>query len=125
MTGGNGGTAGSGGGVVEVACPSAPCDVSSGGVCCLPLLGQTGQCLPSGNCMVTETSVTCDGPEDCPGEICCGTFSGGNYTVLECSPTCNGQGNVIVCDSAGPNQCMGNANCVPSNFLPPGYEVCI
>jgi hypothetical protein len=85
-----------------------------------------GQCLPSGNCNSGETEVNCDGPEDCPGEICCGTFSIlDGYTVLECAATCDSQGEVIVCDPNGPPaQCPGQTNCESSTYLPAGYEVC-
>ena len=105
-------------------CDSTPCDVSSGGYCCLPDQGSPS-CHASGNgCAGGETQVECDEPGDCPGQVCCGTFDGQNsmYTELVCADSCNGPGSVIICDGNG--DCSGNDTCQSSNYLPSGYTIC-
>jgi hypothetical protein len=80
---------------------------------------------PGSSCPNNYATVSCDGPEDCPvSQVCCGSRSGGEYELLECDDSCNGQDQYIVCDPAGPDQCTGTDNCEPSISLPEGYEVC-
>ncbi|MBK9263013.1 MAG: hypothetical protein IPM54_24815 [Polyangiaceae bacterium] len=80
-------------------------------------------CGAEGSCGPPEyLAITCNGPDDCPGEICCGTFNGQDYTEVSCRPTCQNQGNIILCDG-DPNVCPPNDDCLPSQVLG-GYLVC-
>ncbi len=126
-TGGGGGAGGQGGAppTVFVACDQTPCDVSSGGYCCLPQAGGSPSCETGGNgCQNDYAEVYCDEPGDCPpAEECCGTFSFQNgYTLIECVASCTGPTHYILCDSNA--DCSGNDQCEPSSYLPTGYEVC-
>ncbi len=80
---------------------------------------KTATCACSGpNCDITN--VSCDGPEDCPGQICCGTFSfqQNQYTDLACKNTCNGNNEREICHPNG-NTCSNpNETCSSSTFLP-------
>src|SRR5690349_6304922 len=51
---------------VGVACGTAWCDTASGNACCE--IAQT--CMPP-PCGQGEQTDACDGPEDCPGQVCC------------------------------------------------------
>src|SRR5687767_14697759 len=74
--GGVGGTAGAGAGMIR--CGGTECSIAQGQLCCASeqLGGEpTLECRTSADgCGVTHQ---CDGHEDCPGEVCCGTRSGG------------------------------------------------
>jgi len=123
-TGGNG-SGGSGGAVGSVLCDVAPCDVSTGGVCCLPRGSGGPACEPSGtDCETFYTTVTCDGPDDCPGQICCGRYQTGSYAWVRCEDSCDGFGYYTLCNPAGPNICDGNETCQESDPLPDSYFVC-
>src|SRR5512145_3038022 len=79
-------TTGSGGGTpgIQVSCGGVSCDVSDGITCCLTKPEGDGRCVPPGeDCLGNETSVLCDGPEDCASdEVCCGDTSIGFDQLL-------------------------------------------
>ena len=114
--GGSAGVAGTGGGPAgsSVDCNGTPCDVASGGFCCLSLFGGgtggfggfggfggTGGGGGSSDACRSPNDppcsgfgsvpATCDGPGDCSGgQVCCGTLSqggpgGGIYTDVSCA----------------------------------------
>ena len=126
-TGGFGAVAGTGG-------ASAPgeknCGITNPDVCtkaekCCVLDPGLDYCAPSGaQCACTSpncdtTNVECDGPEDCPGQICCGVFSfvQNQYTNLRCQNNCGGPNQREICH---PGQKCQNPNhtCSQSPALP-------
>ena len=119
-TGGSGGGNTSGAGVVL--CGSSPCDVSHGGACCA---SQDGFDCSSGPCPSMTAVYKCDGPEDCPGQHCCGTIMqyNGNYFYgqITCQQQCY-QGQRVMCGSH-PGACPNGGKCVSSQLLP-GYHAC-
>ncbi|MBX3126181.1 MAG: hypothetical protein KF718_05670 [Polyangiaceae bacterium] len=80
-------------------------------------------CAGAPNC--TTLPVTCDGPEDCPGQICCATFSfpQNRYVSVQCENTCTGQTKREVCH---PGQVCLNPNhtCSASSGLPSNLNRC-
>jgi hypothetical protein len=118
---GRGGMMGSGGGDVgSVDCGGTPCDTSAGAVCCFTTVGQTFSCESSGTCGGGQVDIFCDGPEDCPGQVCCGNFQFNNYTDLSCVDDCGNE--VPICGPGG--SCSGGDTCQQSGVLPTGYFVC-
>lgn len=67
------------------------------------------------------TTVSCDGPEDCPGQICCGTYSfqQQQYTTLACKSTCGATNEREICHPGGPPCSNPNETCSSSPSLPP------
>lgn len=130
-SGGTGGSAGSGGtggtSAAGVSCGSTTC--TGGDECCAVdpgtgyCTGSSSQCSCSGaGC--TTTDVQCDGPEDCPGQVCCGVFSfqQNRYTQLECRSSCSGYNLREICH---PGQTCTDTNqtCSQSPGLPSGYDL--
>jgi hypothetical protein len=72
------------------------CFVGGGG-------GGSATCVASGTCEGTPS--TCDGPEDCGGDICCGSFAGAS-----CSATCEGQA-AELCHTEADCQTTGDMCC--------------
>ena len=102
-------------------CDQTPCDVSSGGVCCLPVSAGDPMCLEMGECPIEFTSVVCAEPGDCPGQKCCGLFvDDAYYSHLECVDACGGD-LIVMCDS---DLDCTEGSCKPSNILPAGYMAC-
>ncbi len=98
-----------GGGTTPVAC--AP-----GDRCCFDESNPTLDKCSAGACGANQLELRCDGPEDCPGQVCCARmhlsqflqeprFDGPTECVAACSPP-----NHVVCH--GPADCGGGA-CVP------------
>jgi hypothetical protein len=133
--GGSGGSAGSGGtggsgGSAGVSCGSTTC--TGGDKCCAvePAPGYctatSNQCTCTGsNC--TTTDVQCDGPEDCPGQMCCGVFSVqlNRYTRTECRNSCASGGGTIRREMCHPGQTCTDSTqtCGQSQGLPSGYNL--
>jgi hypothetical protein len=134
-SGGTGGTAGTGGtggtsgasGQVDCGSNQNPGTCAVGEQCCILAPGldycdtasATCQCTNNPNCAITP--ATCDGPEDCPGQICCGTFSQAQnqYVSLACQSSCSGQFEREICHPNG--SCTGaGTTCSQSSALP-GY----
>jgi hypothetical protein len=120
------GTGGGSGGAppnAAVACGGSPCDVSGGGYCCIPKTG-TPTCETTGTvCTGNKATVFCDGPEDCPNQLCCATVDMGDLTVLQCASSCPSD-HAIICDPDGPDQCEAPDTCQESSQLGPDYHVC-
>ncbi len=68
-------------------CGDQTCTIGSE-ECCFS--GGVASCVSEGMCQGTSSS--CDGPEDCGGDTCCGTFAG-----AECSATCEGNQSFELC----------------------------
>ena len=123
--GGAGGVAqgGAGGGVVGLPCGVGQYCTNS--ICCVNSANSTvTSCQIPGSCADGFFQVECYRPTDCPGQFCCGRFSGYVYDWVRCETNCNGADKVIVC-SEDPSVCVGGANCSVSSALPVGYAICI
>ncbi len=108
---------------IGVRCGNAVCNVSSDRCC----LGTGDGTCGSGACGTNETPVTCDGPEDCPGLLCCGNYDvvKSRFTDLACTDLpCIGGNVFIICDPDGPDQCATTDVCAPHPDLPSGYWAC-
>ncbi len=76
-----------------------------------------------------DFQITCDGPEDCPGKICCADtgFLGGGYDVVECRDSCVsdtvGATRKEVCHPGG-QPCANGTACQADPMLPPSYYTC-
>lgn len=127
-TGGAGGsTGGAGGGTStpgEKNCGITNPDVCTTGETCCVLDPGLDYCSAQ-PCACTQpncdiTVVSCDGPEDCPGQICCGTYSfqQQQYTTLACKSSCSAQNEREICHPGGtctnPNQTCSNSPSLPS-----------
>lgn len=119
--GGVGGAGGSGGtpGAGTVACGTQTCDIGTGQVCCYQLFQNLG-CKQAAACGTIK--FACDGPEDCPGQICCGTKLYGNVIhTTACQNNCSGT-QVVFCGGS-PGVCSTGTTCQPYATVP-GYNVC-
>ena len=109
-----------------VYCNGGPCQ--TGDVCCLNPTGPGDHCAHPGMCMPGFIEITCNGPEDCPGQICCGTLmvQNGNatYQDISCQSTCNQQDNIVVCSETNPGVCPAGTTCQQSMVLGTGYHIC-
>jgi hypothetical protein len=103
-----------------VQCGGATCDTSGGAACCYATFTQTFSCVATGMCPLGEVDIFCDGPEDCPGQVCCGNFTMGGYADLSCVDDCNND--ITICGPGG--SCSGGDSCQQSGVLPTGYFVC-
>lgn len=145
-TTGVGGAGGAGGATwagPQVSCGPAdgmgdlhPCQVDE--VCCFHKQDpDLDLCTPTSSCGSTFFTFACDGPEDCPGSICCGAVGEdffGEYfeETIACKSTCAAP-NRRMCHTAA--DCEGAETCEPlldfplftSGFAPeyePYYRVC-
>jgi hypothetical protein len=77
--------------------------------------------------MFGEIEISCNGPEDCPGQVCCGDYDNfqGHYTGIYCQDTCTpGQTKVVMCEGM-PTVCDSfGYMCYPSQVLGGGYSYC-
>lgn len=144
-TGGATGGASTGGGSADLDCYGNNCSTTSGGFCCAAGFVEpsgcaggagTAKCQAPGGpaCAHGETTIRCDGPEDCPGMVCCGTFqecsptSGGYgvnrlYLDVSCRPAaeCASNNTAVVCDPDAPNACPIGEICFPGSPSLPGW----
>lgn len=126
VVGGNGGM----GGMVNppvVQCGAMSCDIMGAQACCWDKNGSKNDCDPTGGCGNNETTITCDGPEDCPGQICCGTFvaAQGEFSDLSCASTCDAPGTELIICHVGDASPCGGLNCVQGGELDTGYGYCV
>lgn len=121
--GASGGSAGSGGsatggsgGAASVVCGSTAC--SAGQYCCEP------SCVAVGSAC-SGFALHCDDASDCPGALCCAAPpAGGGFPVAECRPSCDGDGEMIVCRHADAASCPAGMQCQITAKLPPEYGFC-
>jgi hypothetical protein len=119
-SGGGSGTSGSSGSssVGSVECGSTSCPVPAE-LCCA-LYNQPHICISPGESCFPGVDVACDGPEDCPGQICCGKLfiQGQNksYELMSCESSCTGKDRREICGSSG--TCTTDGSCGPSDLLP-------
>ena len=100
-----------GGGSHVVVCPgTATCSCAAPNACCLSAISsRAGACVDPRDC--TGLVLSCDGPEDCNGGICCLTNGGSSCTA---AGSCTGQ---WLC--RGDSQCVGSPNggrCAPADY---------
>ena len=72
------------------------------------------RCVAAGaTCLAASAQLSCDGPEDCPGQACCiervSQISG-------CQASCESGTYVRMCHAAG--DCVGGQSCCPTTFTP-------
>jgi len=128
--GGLGATSSSGLGGAPTTFPSVHCGEQ--GECTTPLVCCTDQknthsCGTTADCMVNqELAIECDGPEDCPGAICCGRWNEGayNYDGVYCALKCL-MPFVAICHFDEPDPyCPETYNCFAEPILGPRYGYC-
>ncbi len=103
------------GGARSVTCPGVTgCACAAPQICCLGAIdSRAGTCQDPRACGGLE--LTCDGPEDCSGGVCCLTATGSTCTAAS---ACSG---AWLC--RGDAHCAGSpggSNCVPADFGTPG-----
>jgi hypothetical protein len=97
MPGGDGG----------IVCGTSDCLLGADLVCCLD--GALRYCAPVGACS-SGTPIYCDGPEDCPGAVCCQPMGAQSIECrVQCSGSviCHGDG---YCPASAPHCCDGKAS---------------
>jgi hypothetical protein len=109
----------------QVYCNGLPCQ--PGQVCCLNPTGPGDHCAQNGQCTGGYITITCNGPEDCLGNICCATFdfNTNTYQDISCQPSCDGQDNIVVCSETNPTVCPNGTSCQQSMALGTGYHICV
>lgn len=102
-----------------VACAAATCSLGAGQICCMEN-GPAPQCTTT--CPSGDDSIACDGPEDCPGQVCCeGPFSTGSHAA--CAAECVLGRTIRVCHET--SDCPDDAGCCPVNAtVYPGFNAC-
>lgn len=114
----------SGGPQNTVTCNSTPCAV--GEICCFNPTGPGDHCSAPNACNNGFVQFSCNGPEDCPGQVCCAKIQNQNVVGIACQNTCNQNNQIVVCSQAQPNVCQGNTMCQSAaNFLGDGYNLCL
>jgi hypothetical protein len=97
MPGGDGG----------ISCGASECLIGGDLVCCVD--NALRYCSPVGACS-SGTPIYCDGPEDCPGAVCCQPTGEQSLVCrVQCagSTICHGDGD---CPASAPRCCPGKAN---------------
>jgi hypothetical protein len=88
-------------------------------------MGPGDHCGSAGQCDPGYVVLSCNGPEDCPGGVCCATQDNAqNYTGIACQATCAGPGAIVVCSKMQQDVCPPGTMCQHSQELGNGYRVC-
>jgi hypothetical protein len=108
-----------------VYCAGSPCN--AGEICCFNYFNDTlDRCDAPGMCGPTNQwlEVGCNGPDDCNGGVCCGTYSQQyeTYVAVQCKPQC-GFGELVMCFS-DPGACPPGTSCQDSGKLGDGNAYC-
>lgn len=107
-----------------LSCNDAPC--AAGQVCCY-FQFEAGQdfCSAPNTCPDNNgwMEITCSGPDDCPGQVCCGTFNNQSWVDVSCQNQCNGGNELTLC-SGDPSVCEFGTQCQQSQLLGQGYSYC-
>ena len=125
---GSGGSAASGGNPPSpsVYCQGTLC--AAGDVCCWDREDNEALACSAVGCEQGHIPISCDGADDCPGEICCGHLTppmgetGWLLNWLRCEPICAGVNESWYCDSQ--NDCPQGMVCVPSP-IGAEYNYCV
>jgi hypothetical protein len=106
---------------VSVYCKGAPC--ADGQVCCFNLQDENlDHCGAGGSCGDGYIELSCNGPADCPNQVCCGLYNGNGYNGVICKASCEGQ-ELVMCDG-DPSVCGIGGSCNQSGYLGQGYMYC-
>ena len=107
-TGGSGGTGGTGGtaGAAGAGGAGVACNVDGlvmtcpSGTGCCGGFGAVYTCQMGANCQPCSNLWSCDGPEDCPGQVCCFKNRSCEARGTVCAADCTQPGDQIVCHQA-------------------------
>jgi hypothetical protein len=99
----------------QVTCGAQQCSTSEG--CSFLDYSINGPPAACGNPYSTQFSAMCDGPNDCPGQVCCWRHTGGGGDRLVCVP------NDGSCPYSNPGG-SGEVVCSPGQPACPGSMVC-
>jgi hypothetical protein len=109
---------------------------AAGEVCCYnEMPGVPDSCAAPGQCGSSYVELSCSGPDDCPGQVCCamGMYVGNPpnqefmYSSISCKATCpytDPTTQFPVCSGLTDTECGVGRQCVASDLLPPGYYIC-
>jgi hypothetical protein len=104
-------------------CNNGEC--APGEICCyyIPAEGQDF-CSSQGTCPDENgwIELSCNGPDDCPMEECCGTLQNNTWVDVSCSSDCNGGNQLELC-YGDPGACEVGT-CTQSMLLGQGYMYC-
>jgi hypothetical protein len=114
-------------GAGQVACGSGTCTLSQSFCCQQSATGTLNPtCWQLGGSTCIGPDIECDGPEDCPGQVCCSTpVSGGTNNVnFECraAADCGDSSQRIVCGNDY-TVCQPGQVCIPHPWVPQ-YNYC-
>ena len=123
-----------------ITCGDTLCALFEGAACCLTdnpgdycfalNSSQPGSLPDSCDCegiLCRSVELFCDGPEDCPGEVCCFEQRPAADPEITCESSCQGAPAVrrdAVCKVGQPNACPGGGNCEAEDSLPQGIGTC-
>lgn len=100
----------------DVFCNGAACGPNQ--VCCISFIED--HCEANGACGF-DGEMQCNGPDDCPGQKCCGKKNVAAWESSTCKPQCT-NGEVVMCFDA-PATC-GGGQCKPIMDLGQGWASC-
>jgi hypothetical protein len=108
--------------VPNVFCNNQEC--GAGEICCF-FLYEKGMdfCSGPGTCPDPDQGwleIGCNGPDDCPGQQCCGQHNGQNWVDISCNSNCGGL--IEMCEPDNPTCTAGQCN--QSQVLGNGYGYC-
>lgn len=116
-------------GAGEVSCSAETC--GAGTLCCDGGVGTGSECVASfDECECDDTwcgKYACDGPEDCPGQLCCVTTwegYGGNirWAGASCKDSCDPVMDAVACDTD--EECPSSSFGCSSSSAGHGLNVC-
>ncbi|MCE7891228.1 MAG: hypothetical protein DYH12_16285 [Sorangiineae bacterium PRO1] len=110
----------------QVACGADQCELGSGERCCHKYGSGSwsSACQPQSQACSGIATSNCDGPEDCPGQVCCGKVANNYLSSMTCEAASACQyssGYRVICGASG--QCPSGYVCKTLSS-PPGYKYC-
>lgn len=117
-----GSSSSSGGPTNVVFCADNECNPKE--VCCFhQTMSGLDHCSADPNCGMGYSVLSCNGPSDCPGALCCATRMNQVYTDISCQATCDGFGQYVMCEG-DQSVCPMGLTCQQSMSLGTGYMLC-
>jgi hypothetical protein len=106
----------------SVICPGTPsCGCEAPAVCCLSAIdSQHGSCTTFSACR--DLALTCDGPEDCNGGVCCLDQQAGGGTTCKAPGDCGGTEKWLCRTDADCAASPAGNHCRPADFGTSGVE---
>ncbi len=121
---GMGSSSSSSGGPTNVTVFCAGNECKSKEICCYHQQDPNlDHCSVDPNCGPGYSVLSCNGPSDCPGSLCCATRMNNEYTDISCQTTCEGFGKYIMCEG-DQSVCPMGLTCQQSMSLGTGYMLC-